>query len=301
MNETVSFSKTDLYSPLSPVLKQPKSPLHSLPTELLGMIFEQISDNNQQQASYVCKQFRKVAIDLEQARILRRAIKNALGNLKEFIQPNIGLLQTLANKVFEIAKINVNKSADPLRMILDKTCKLAYPSWQNHIIETLVTIWKNKGDDTTFLNLLGNLYNNELCSQGNRLHLLGLTKKGLLLEKYQKDLIKFVPHINPSTSVGKIHNENSPFELKEVPPNLYPSLIISPENTFQVGEIVAIDHKGNLIGGRKKLFLGYVREIIKQNGETYYTVSTQRYQGNWIERLVVSPIMLGKIPKSAMG
>lgn len=168
------------------------------------------------------------------------------------------------------------------------------------MIDILAGTWKSQGNGMIFLKLLKSLYDNERCSQGNRLHLLGLTRKRQLLENYEKILPQIVPALNFAVPEGKIQDPNSSFTRKEVDTSLYPALIISAQNTFQLDEIVAVDHTGNLLGGRRKIFYGIVREIIQRDNEALYKVSTHCAKGVWSDHLIVSAIMLGKIPKSQL-
>lgn len=258
-----------------PYKQQEESPFHQLPEELLRLIFENRSVKDLQQASFVCKKFRKNAGNL----ILDTAIKTALDRL---INPDTSLLKKLA------------KSDDLIQMILGRIWQLESPTHQNLIIDTL--IWTKQSDDKTLLNLFKTLYDDPKCSNGNRLHLLMLANRRGPLEKYKEKLIKFLPPSNLPTPEVKVFDVNSPFELKKVDPSLYSALLISPNNTFQMGELVAIDHEGNLIGKRKQLFYGVVLSIVQKDGKTLYKVSLD---SNFrMFDLIVSPFMLGKIPKS---
>ncbi len=274
---------------------QEEGGLAGLPTELLMAIFSQLSVRDQQNVSYVCKRFRAVSYSMEYVRVLKRAIKNALGNLIENVEPEVSLLQDLSIKIFKIFKIDQQDALEELNNILYRIFGL-YTSWQNHIIYTLVDAWKNMDDEETILKLLEALYHHPRLSNANRLHLLGLANQGKILEHYQESLLALTPALSSPIPDGKILPMDTPHKRAEVAGKLDSAIVISKDNTFKLGELVAVDHRGNLIGGRQKLFYGIVRDIYDQAGNKLYHVYTHCHEGVWIDGLILSAGMIGKIP-----
>jgi hypothetical protein len=269
-----------------------------LPTELLLMILEMLPPKDQKIDLLVCRLWKRLLGDILMIKKIKEAIPLAIGDLYNHVSPNLTLMNDVANKIFSLAKINFPSALEELNKVLARLHDKP-PSTQNHIIFVLIEAWHKQNQEQIFLELLKSLYQHTRCNQTNRLHIASLSTKGGLLEKFQAQIFTWNPALKGSVREGKLLESDNHFQRRYLETELFSSLIISQQNTFQKREIVAIDHKGSLIGPRKKLWYGVVREIREKNGILQYRVYGQyvRDTQTWIDGAWLTAGMIGKISK----
>lgn len=290
------------------------SPFDSLPTELLYCIFERVNPQDEEHnvdeenAMLACKRFCSVIGKTRGIRQLRKGIEKALGNLLENIQPDTRILKHIGNNIFSIAEADIKTAIKELGPVLARASRKPY-SMQNQIIATLIEAWKEQGeavledrngDNKTFIDLLKALYQHHLCNPANKIHIASLANKGGIIAGYENEIASWNPPLKGESQDGIILALESSFKREPVDNHIIPKLIISGDNTFKIGEIVAVGHKGSLIGKRKKLWYGVVREITEiPEGRNLYRVYTQLHQREgkkcWIYDDLATPGELGKI------
>lgn len=268
------------------------SPLKTLPNEIWSHIIK-ITGNKSWKL--VCRGWNNSVTNEENSCFVEKAFSEKPESLNQS-----------AIKLLDLWMINTERSKKLVDLLIQRA-KLKNDSGQIHFIDTLVYSWFNtvqekKGGDPdlknklAYENLSQYLCLNPLCTNVMQMELAFLS----VFDRPLVSIVNTISQMNKKDTPSPvfINARDTTFSLSRIPEIFADEINVNSNNSFEIGEIVAIITEGRFISPQKGLWFAKIVGSEIRNGEIWYqyVINFSKIYKKWIYTHVGKANMIGKFP-----